>query len=171
MEKAVVCIVSSREQAVSVITALQSAGVPNEEISALFPHEEEKKGFAHELDIPEKSVGALVAGAGAGGFIGGTIGLLAGVGALAIPGIGPVVGLGPLLPLIAGALTGATFGGIGGVLVTAGVPESQAKHYEGRLREGQILLSVHTASQVTLEKAAKIFKDSGASDVLPLDKT
>ena len=165
MEQAVVCLASSREQAVSIVSALQAAGVANEEISALFPHQKDQSEFAHATDIPEESVGGLVAGAGAGGFIGGTIGLLAGVGALAIPGIGPLVAVGPLVALLSGAMTGATFGGVAGVLVTAGVPEASAKHYEGRLRDGQILLSVHSESKATLEKAANIFNAGGATDV------
>ena len=170
MEQAVVCLVSSREQAVSIVSALQAAGVANEEISALFPDKDDRPEFVRETDIPKASVGGLVAGAGAGGFIGGTIGLLAGVGALAIPGIGPLIAAGPLVALLAGAMTGATFGGVAGVLITAGVPEARAKHYEERLRDGQILLSVHTESKETLGKAANIFKDAGAADILTSGK-
>jgi hypothetical protein len=165
MEKSVLCVVSSREQAVSVIAALQAAGVANAEISAIFPAKDDRSEFLKEIDIPPESVEGVGFGVGAGSFIGGTLGLLAGVGALAIPGVGPLLGLGPILALISGAMTGATFGGIAGVLVTAGVPESRAKHYEGKLRDGQILLSVHSESKESLAKASKIFNDAGAEDI------
>jgi hypothetical protein len=168
MEQSVVCLVSTREEAVNVVSALQAAGIANGEISALFPDKDDRSEFVKEIDIPAESVGGVVAGATAGGFIGGTIGALAGIGALAIPGIGPLLGLGPILAAISGAMTGATFGGIAGVLVTMGVPESRAKHYEGRLRDGHILLSVHSESAETLAKAAKIFNDSNATDVSEL---
>ncbi|MEO7111685.1 MAG: hypothetical protein ABI183_14690 [Polyangiaceae bacterium] len=167
MESTVVCVVANREDAVALISQLLSGGIAKTEISAVFPHGEDGHEFAEKygIDIPDAAIRGGVVGGGAGAFIGGTIGLLAGVGALAIPGIGPLVGAGPLLALLAGATTGATFGSIAGGLVSMGISEPHAKHLENKLREGQILLSVHTASKESFQNAERIFKVSGAVDV------
>jgi hypothetical protein len=167
MESTVVCVVSNREDAVALISQLLTAGIAKTEISAVFPHGEEGHEFAERygIDVPDDAVPGVAVGGSAGAFIGGTIGLLAGVGALAIPGIGPLIGAGPLLALLAGATTGATFGSIAGGLISMGIAEPHAKHLENKLREGQILLSVHTASTEHFENAERIFKVSGAVDV------
>jgi hypothetical protein len=168
MEKpVVVCVVSSREDAVKVIGELQAAGIANDEISAVFPHEGDGHEFARKygIDIPDNAIPGGVVGGGAGAFIGGTIGLLAGVGALAIPGIGPLIAAGPLVALIAGATTGATLGSVTGGLVTMGMSTEHANRLENKLREGQILLSVHASSPEHFEKAEQILKSLGASEL------
>jgi outer membrane lipoprotein SlyB len=167
MQKAVVCVVQSRDEAIAIIEQLQAAGIANAEISAVFPHHEDGHEFArkYQVDIPDAALPGGVVGGTAGAFIGGTIGLLAGVGALAIPGIGPLVAAGPLVALLAGASTGATFGAVAGGLITLGIPEAHAKHLENKLKDGQILLSVHTESAESFEKAERIFKTSNATDL------
>lgn len=168
MEKGVViCIVPSREAAVKIIGELQAAGVANDEISAVFPHDGDGHEFARKygIDIPDQALPGAAVGGGAGAFIGGTLGLLAGFGALAIPGIGALIAAGPLLGLLVAATTGATLGSVAGGLITMGISEPHANHLENKLKEGQILLSVHAASPTTIEKAERIFKSAGAADL------
>ncbi|MEO6546262.1 MAG: DUF3341 domain-containing protein, partial [Nitrospiraceae bacterium] len=104
-------------------------------------------------------------GAGAGGVMGGAIGWLAGIGALAIPGIGPFVAAGPIMAMLGGAALGATVGGITGALVGMGIPEYEAKRYEGKLKEGKILISVHSENSTETDRAEAIFKKEGAQDI------
>jgi hypothetical protein len=168
MENAIViCVVSSREDAVKIIGELQAAGIANDEISAVFPHHEDGHEFARKtgIDIPDNALPGGVIGGGAGAFVGGTIGLLAGVGALAIPGIGPLLAAGPLVALLAGASTGATLGSVAGGLVTMGMSPTHANALENKLRDGQILLSVHSASPEKFAEAERIFKSAGAADL------
>lgn len=174
MENAVViCVVSSRDDAVKIIDDLKTAGIANDEISAVFPHHEDGHEFARKagIDIPDNALPGGVVGGGAGAFIGGTIGLLAGVGALAIPGIGPLIAAGPLVALLAGASTGATLGSVAGGLVSMGMTPTHANTLENKLRDGQILLSVHTASPEKLANAERIFKSAGASDLFAAPHT
>ena len=143
MKKSVMCIVQNQTQANSIVGNLQSAGFSNSDISVLFPDRQGSKDFAHEHNT--KAPEGAVAGVGAGGVLGGTIGLLAGIGALAIPGLGPFIAAGPLLAALSGAAAGATVGGIAGALIGLGIPEIEAKRYEGKIKSGNILISVHTA--------------------------
>jgi hypothetical protein len=163
MKKAVMCIVENQLQAESIVGQLQAAAFSNNDISVLFPNKSGTKDFAHvhSTKAPE---GAVV-GAGAGGMLGGTLGLLAGVGALAIPGIGPFIAAGPLLAALSGAAAGATVGGISGALVGMGIPEIEAKRDEGRIRGGNLLISVHTESSDEVRRAEQIFKTALADDV------
>jgi hypothetical protein len=105
-----------------------------------------------------------VAGASAGGVLGGTLGLLAGIGALAIPGLGPFIAAGPIMAALSGAAAGAGVGGITGALVGMGIPEYEAKAYEGKLRDGNILLSVHTDDEAQRKRALEIFKEMSVKD-------
>ena len=143
MKRSVMCIVQNQTQANSIVGNLQSAGFSNSDISVLFPDRQGSKDFAHEHNT--KAPEGAVAGVGAGGVLGGTIGLLAGIGALAIPGLGPFIAAGPLLAALSGAAAGATVGGITGALIGLGIPEIEAKRYEGKIKSGNILISVHTA--------------------------
>lgn len=164
MKRAAICIVPDRAHAEIIITELQSAGVRNDDISVIFPHDEDTKGFAqNQLGIKEPET--VMMGVGAGGFIGGTLGLLAGVGALAIPGIGPLIAVGPLVALITGAMTGAALGAVTTSLLTIGVPEHQAKHYEGRIKNGGLLISVHSEAAEEVARAHAIFEHAGAEDI------
>jgi hypothetical protein len=163
MKKAVMCIVQSRSLAETVVGQLQDAGFSNNDISVLFPDKTGTKDFAHEHHT--KAPEGAVAGVGAGGAVGGTIGLLAGIGALAIPGLGPFIAAGPLLAALSGAAAGAAVGGVAGALVGMGIPEIEAKRYEGKIKGGNLLVSVHTESGEEIKRAENIFKAAKADDV------
>ena len=163
MKKAVMCIVPTQSQGEIIVGQLQSAGFSNNDISVLFPNKQGTKDFAHEHNT--KAPEGAVAGAGAGGAIGGTLGLLAGIGALAIPGLGPFIAAGPLLAALSGAAAGAAMGGIAGALVGMGIPEIEAKRYEGKIKGGNILISVHAETSDEVKRAEQIFKAARAEDI------
>jgi hypothetical protein len=163
MKKSVMCIVQNQTQANSIVGNLQNAGFSSSDISVLFPDTQGSKDFAHEHNT--KAPEGAIAGVGAGGALGGTIGLLAGIGALAIPGLGPFIAAGPLLAALSGAAAGATVGGITGALIGLGIPEIEAKRYEGKIKSGNILISVHTAKSDEQKRAEEIFKTAHADDI------
>jgi hypothetical protein len=162
-KKSVIGIVNSQVQAEAIVASLQGAGFHNNKISALFPDKHGSADFAHEHNT--KAPEGAVAGAAGGGVVGGTLGLLAGIGALAIPGLGPFIAAGPLLAALSGAAAGAAVGGLGGALVGLGIPEIEAKKYEGKLSGGNILLAVHVENGDEQNSAKTIFKNAGAEDV------
>src|SRR3954454_4077975 len=139
---AVFGIYRNSAEAERAVDSLVSAGFPNSDISVLLPDKQSSNEFAHEKNT--KAPEGTTTGVVSGGAVGGTIGLLAGIGALAIPGLGPFIAAGPLVGALAGAGAGAAVGGVVGVLVGLGLPEYQAKLYEGRLRDGNILIAVQT---------------------------
>jgi len=157
------CIVPNQNRAEYVVGQLQHAGFSNNDISVVFPDQNRSRDFAadHETKAPE----GAIAGAGAGGLVGGTLGLLVGIGALAIPGLGPLIAAGPLLATLSGVAAGATLGGVTGALVGLGIPEIEAKRYEGKLRSGNVLVAVHTENRQQQELAERIYKASHADDV------
>lgn len=163
MGKAVFCIATSYPQAVRIVDSLKTAGFSHNDISVLLPNTQGTKDFAHEKNT--KAPEGAAAGAGTGGVIGGALGWLAGIGALAIPGVGPFVAAGPIMAALSGAAVGATAGGITGALVGMGIPEYEAKRYEGKLKEGQILISVHSDNSAETSRAEEIFKNQGAEDI------
>lgn len=163
MKKAVMCIVPRRDQAETIVAQLHGAGFSNNDISVLFPNKRGTMDFAHEHNT--KAPEGAIAGVGAGGALGGALGLLAGIGALAIPGVGPLIAAGPLLGALSGAAAGATVGGIAGALVGMGMPEIEAKRYEGKVQGGNLLISVHSESAEERERAEDIFKAAGAQDI------
>ena len=169
MKKAVMCIVESRATADLVVRQLQSAGFPNNEISVLLPNQQGTRDFAHEHNT--KAPEGAVAGVGAGGVLGGALGLLAGIGALAIPGLGPFIAAGPILATLSGAAAGATVGGVAGALVGFGIPEIEAKAYEGKLRAGNILIAVHTENAEQQKRAEQIYRAARAADVFSMSET
>jgi hypothetical protein len=142
---------------------LISLGFTNQSISVLLPDDETTRAFAHEKNT--KAPEGTTTGGVAGGVIGGTLGLLAGIGALAIPGIGPLIAAGPIVATLAGVGAGGVAGGIVGALVGMGIPEYEAKRYEGAVKGGGTLLSVHcdTAEQINIAKQG--LKDTGARDI------
>lgn len=156
-------IYATREMAESAVDQLLAAGYRNEDLSVLMQDNAGTKDFAHEkaTKAPEGTTTGVVTG----GVIGGTLGLLAGIGALAIPGIGPFIAAGPIMGALAGVGSGGVVGGIIGALVGMGIPEFEAKRYEGRIKSGGILLSVHCDSGDWVSKAKDILKRSGAEDV------
>jgi hypothetical protein len=167
--KATICIVPTRERAEDIVQRLTASMFPPGDISILLPDRQGTRDFAH--DVGTKAPEGAVAGVAAGGVAGGTLGLLAGLGLLVIPGVGPLLAVGPLFAALGGAAVGATGGGIVGSLVGLGVPEVQAKMYEGKINNGNILISAHGESSEQHKFAKQIFKDAGATDITSLSET
>jgi hypothetical protein len=161
--KAVIGILSTQAQAEYAVVELQRAGFAYSDISALFPDQTATRDFAHVKHT--KAPEGAVAGASTGGLIGGTLGLLAGIGALAIPGLGPFIAAGPIMAALSGAAAGAAAGGLTGALVGLGIPEIEAKQYESKIRGGGILISVHSEDGKQRSIAKKILKEAGATDI------
>ncbi|MDB6065318.1 MAG: hypothetical protein JWR26_1526 [Pedosphaera sp.] len=161
--KSVFCIAQKDSQAVDIIQQLKTAGFHHEDISVLFPDKQGTRDFAHEHET--KAPEGAVTGAGTGGVLGGALGWLTGIGALSIPGVGPFVAAGPLLAALSGVAVGAAVGGITGALVGMGIPEYEAKRYEGKIQSGNILISVHSETSGAADKAKAIFKRVGAQDI------
>jgi len=150
-------------QAETVLNEFKAAGFSNNDISVLVP---DTMG-THDL-APEKHTKApegTTTGATTGGILGGALGWLAGIGALAIPGLGPFIAAGPIMAALSGAAVGSAVGGLTGALVGMGIPEYEAKLYEGKLREGNTLISVHTEDREERKLAKDIFERCGAQDV------
>ena len=147
----------------AAVDHLLAKGFSNSAISVLLPDDESTRAFAHEKNT--KAPEGATAGVTTGGVIGGTLGLLAGIGALAIPGVGPLIAAGPIMATLAGVGVGGAVGGLVGALVGMGIPEYEAKRYEGAVKGGGTLLSVHcdTSDQVDTAKAA--LKETGARDI------
>ena len=162
-KKAVFGILNSEEQAIRVVDDLKAAGFSSNDISALFPDKGGSRDFAHEQNT--KAPEGATAGATAGGLLGGTLGWLAGIGALAIPGVGPLIAAGPIMGLLSGAAVGAATGGLTGALVGYGMPEMEAKRYEGKVKGGNILVSIHTEDRNEVSRAKEILKRNNAQDI------
>ena len=160
---AVICIANTEAQAERIVSDLRSAGFQSNDISALFPDKRTSRDFAHEQNT--KAPEGAATGAGVGGLLGGTLGWLVGAGALAIPGVGPFIAAGPIMAALGGAALGAAAGGLTGALVGMGIPEIEATRYEGKIRSGNILISVHTESSEERSRAKEIFDRCGASDI------
>jgi hypothetical protein len=160
---AVFGIYPSGEHAERAVDSLLQAGFSNSDISVLLPDTRSTKEFAHtkETKAPE----GATTGVTAGGAIGGTLGVLAGVGALAIPGLGPFIAAGPIMAGLAGLGVGGAVGGLVGALIGMGIPEYEAKRYEGRVQKGGILLSVHCSTSDEVTRAKHILEGTGAEDV------
>ena len=156
-------IYTDQQSVERAVDALKADGYRNTDISVLFPENAGTKDFAHEKHT--KAPEGATTGAGSGALLGGTLGWLAGIGALAIPGLGPFIAAGPIMAALAGAGVGGTVGGLVGALVGMGIPEYEAKRYEGRIKSGGILLSVHCDNSEWTKKAKKILEDTGAQDV------
>ncbi len=160
---AVFGIFRDRLHAEQCVDALMDAGFRSEDISVLLPDNVGTKDFAHEKHT--KAPEGTAAGAGTGVVLGGTLGLLLGTGALMIPGLGPFIAAGPLMATLAGAGAGGVAGGIIGALVGMGIPEYEAKRYEGMVREGKVLLSVHCDNSDWVKRAKGILERTGAQDI------
>ena len=133
------------------------------DVSVLMPDSHSTKDFAHEKNT--KAPEGTATGVAAGGTIGGTLGLLAGIGALAIPGVGPFIAAGPIMGALAGLGVGGAVGGLVGALVGMGIPEYEAKRYEGRVKDGGVLLSVHCDTSAEIARAKELLKRTGAEDI------
>jgi hypothetical protein len=160
---AVFGIYKTRQQVENAVDQLKAAGFRNTDISVLFPANVGTKEFAHEKDT--KAPEGTAAGVVTGGVIGGALGWLAGIGALAIPGVGPLIAAGPIIGALTGIGAGGVIGGIAGALIGMGIPEYEAKRFEGMIKGGSILLSVHSDNSDWTGKAKRILENTGATDV------
>lgn len=160
---AVFGIYPTRASVETAVTNLRAAGFRNTDISILLPENSGSKDLAVEKST--KAPEGTAAGAGTGAVVGGTLGWLVGIGALTIPGIGPFIAAGPLVAALAGAGAVGALGGIAGALVGVGIPEYEAKRYDGRIRKGGLLLSVHADDTHWTERAKEILDRTGAEDV------
>ena len=163
MAKAVFCIAKSEEQATHIVNQLKEAGFSNNDVSVLLPDRAGSRDFAHEHHT--KAPEGAATGAIAGGVMAGVLGWLVGIGSLAIPGVGPLIAAGPILAALSGAAAGGAVGGLAGGLVGLGIPEYEAKQYEGKVKNGNILISVHTEDSKERGVAKEIFERAHAEDV------
>src|SRR6201996_2871510 len=145
------------------VDALMRDGFPSGAISVLLPDNESTRAFAHHKDT--KAPEGTTAGATTGGVIGGALGVLVGIGALAIPGVGPLIAAGPIVAGLAGLGVGGAVGGLVGALIGMGIPEYEAKRYEGRVKDGGTLLSVHCDTNGQIDRAKELLKGTGAQDI------
>src|SRR6202051_1678478 len=160
---AVFGIYSTREGVETAADLLARSGFPVTDISVLLPESLGSKDMGTEKAT--KAPEGAAAGAGSGAVLGGTLGLLAGIGALAIPGVGPLIAAGPIMAALAGIGVGGAVGGFTGAMIGMGIPEFEAKRYEGRLQKGGILLSVHCDTAGEITRAKEVLKATGADDV------
>jgi len=163
MSTSVYCLAADDAQASQLVRSLRAGGFSTDDISVLFPDQDGTRDFAHEKNT--KAPEGAMTGVGTGGAVGGALGWLVGIGSLAIPGIGPFIAAGPLLAALGGVAIGATVGGITGALIGMGIPEFEARRYEGRIRAGRILLSVHAVTADEVDQIMAIFKHAGAEDI------
>jgi len=161
--KAVFGLYNTRRQVENAVDELKAQGFRNTDISVLLPENVGTKDFAHEKGT--KAPEGMATGATSGAVVGGALGWLAGIGALAIPGVGPLIAAGPIIAALTGVGVGGAVGGITGGLIGLGIPEYEAKRYEGRIRSGSILLSVHSDDSKWTQKAETILKNTGAEDI------
>ena len=163
MSTAAFCIASTQTMANDIVTRLKGAGFSDNDISVLFPDKSTTRDFAHEKNT--KAPEGATVGASAGGVVGGTLGLLAGIGLLAIPGVGPFIAAGPIMASLSGIAVGAAVGGIAGALIGMGIPEIEAKRYEGKDKDGNILISAHARNSDEVTTAKKIYEACHATDI------
>lgn len=168
MTKAVYCLTENETQAEQILDSLQAAGFPNRDVSVLWPDSNNRFGLTHENET--KAPEGATAGATTGGVVGGILGWLAGIGALAIPGLGPLVAAGPIMGLLSGAAVGATVGGIAGALIGLGIPEYEAKRYEEGLRNGNVLISCRCYDDEQVKACEELFKRLGGKDVCTVNE-
>jgi hypothetical protein len=169
MATAAFCLATSEEQTLTIVNLLREAGFSNNDISVLLPDKSGTRDFAHEQHT--KAPEGATAGAGTGGLLGGGLGWLVGIGALAIPGLGPFIAAGPIMAALSGAALGAAVGGLTGALIGMGIPEFEAKRYEGKLKQGNILISVHSENSAETGRATDIFRKAGAIDINTASET
>jgi hypothetical protein len=163
MAKSVFGIAKSENQTIRIANDLRMTGFSDNDISVLFPDKQGTRDFAHEQHT--KAPEGAISGVATGGVIGGALGWLVGIGSLAIPGVGPFIAAGPILAALSGVAAGGAVGGIVGGLIGMGIPEYEAKRYEGKIREGNILISVHAENSDEVTRAKNIFKNAGAEDI------
>jgi hypothetical protein len=166
---AVFGIYKNSVQAEQAVDRLIQAGYADNDISVLMPDAQSSKEFAHEKNT--KAPEGTTTGVTTGGVVGGALGLLAGIGALAIPGVGPFIAAGPIMGALAGLGVGGAVGGLVGALVGMGIPEYEAKRYEGHVKNGGVLLSVHCDTSEEITRAKDLLKQTGAEDIASTGET
>lgn len=169
MAHAVFCTVKTSSQATQIADSLKSAGFSSSDISVLMPDKAGTKDFA--VDNQTKAPEGAATGVGTGALLGGGLGWLAGIGALAIPGVGPLIAAGPIMAALTGAAVGGSIGGVTGALIGMGIPEYEAKLYEGKLKGGRVLISAHSENATETERARKIFEAANAEDISTSSET
>jgi hypothetical protein len=162
-KKAIFAIAETEEQAINIANMLKTEGFSNNDIAVLFPDRSGTRDFAHEQHT--KAPEGAATGAVAGGVLVGALGWLVGIGSLAIPGVGPLIAAGPILAALSGAAAGGAVGGLAGGLIGLGIPEYEAKRYEGAIRDGNILITVHTEDGRERDRAKKVFERAQAKDI------
>ena len=162
-EKSVFGIAKNESQAIMIADSLKAAGFIENDVSVLLPDKTGTRDFAHEQHT--KAPEGAATGASTGAVLGGALGWMVGIGSLAIPGLGPFIAAGPIMAALAGAAGGAAAGGLTGALIGMGIPEYEAKRYEGKVKDGNILLSVHTKDSDERDRAKKILEAGGAEDI------
>jgi hypothetical protein len=163
MASCVYCLTKTDAHAVRIANRLKTSGFSPSDISILTPDRGGVRELGHENST--KAPEGAATGAGTGALLGGALGWMAGIGALAIPGVGPLIAAGPILAALSGLAVGGTLGGVSGALVGLGIPEYEAQQFEGKLREGHILMCVHTEDSNEAAKARKIFTDEKAESI------
>jgi len=159
----VYCLAQSEAQAARIADRLRTDGFTPGDISVLFPDKRSTRDFA--VDNSTKMPEGAAVGATTGAAVGGALGWMAGIGALAIPGLGPLIAAGPIMAALSGMAAGGTLGGLSGALVGMGVPEYEAQRYEGKLKEGHLLISVHTDTSEESARVRKIFTEEKAEAI------
>jgi hypothetical protein len=162
MSKSVICTATSADTD-TIVRNLKTAGFSSKDISVLMADKSGTKDFAHEHNT--KAPEGTAAGVGTGAVLGGTLGWLAGIGMLAIPGLGPFIAAGPIMAALSGAAVGGTVGGLTGALIGMGIPEIEAKRYEGQVKSGSCLISVQSDDSNQTKRAKEIFQQGGAKDI------
>lgn len=162
-DQAVFCIVPSRERAITIVNKLRNSGFRHNEISLLMAGSQENSDITVEGE--SKAPEGASAGAGAGAILGGALGWMAGIGALAIPGLGPFIAAGPIMAALGGAAIGGATGQIAGGLIGMGFSEYEAKQYENKLRDGNALISVRVENSDEVQRAKDIFQDAHAEHI------
>jgi len=163
MASTVYCIATSEAQAIRIANRLRTAGFTPDDISMIYPDRDGMRELSH--DNSTKAPEGATTGAASGAVLGGALGWLAGIGALAIPGVGPLIAAGPILATLSGIAVGGTVGGLSGALVGLGIPEYEAQQYEGRLRGGHILMSVHADDSEEAGRIREIMGEEKAEDI------
>src|SRR5271165_6186192 len=163
MSQAVICIIPTELETSKIVDRLKLAGFSSADISALLPDKNAVKDMGHETH--SKSPEGTVIGGSTGAVVGGALGWLAGIGSLAIPGLGPFIAAGPIMAMLGGIGAGGVVGGLIGALVGMGLPEYEAKRYEGMIKEGGMLLSVHSDNSDWTKRAKDIMEQTGATDI------
>lgn len=163
MALCVYCVARNDRQAIRIASRLRSDGIDPGDISIIAPDPTAHRDLV--LENSTKAPEGAAAGASAGALLGGTLGWLAGIGSLVIPGLGPLVAAGPMLSALSGLALGGTIGGIGGALVGLGIPEYEAQQYEGKLKEGRILMCVHAEDEEDESRIRDILSEEHAEDI------